>query len=85
MPLISDAGGQQTVRGNFHQSTSTHVTQPVHPIVEYSSHRSENLVALRDLTLFHRKEFKIHGGQIGDTTADISYNNICEQIAEGLK
>lgn len=83
-PLISHATGQQTVRGTF-ISPPTPVTQPVHTIVEQPSHRSENLVALRDLALFHRKEFKIHGGQIGDTTADISYNNICKQIAEGLK
>lgn len=83
-PLISHATGQQTVRGTF-ISPPTPVTQPVHTIVEQPSHRSENLVALRDLALFHRKKFKIHGGQIGDTTADISYNNICKQIAEGLK
>ncbi|XP_054598006.2 uncharacterized protein [Nothobranchius furzeri] len=37
------------------------------------------------MAMFHRKEFKIHGGQIGDSVTDISYNNISKQIDEGLK
>ena len=69
-----------------YQSTSTHTTKPVHPAVEQPpSNRGESLVTLRDLALFHRKEFKVHGGQIGDSTTDISYSNICKQIDEGLK
>lgn len=31
----------------------------------------------------HRK-YKIHGGQISDSDSDLSYNNLCKQIDEGL-
>lgn len=30
-------------------------------------------------------EFKVQGGQIGDKSSDISYNNICRQIDDGIK
>ncbi|KAI3356717.1 hypothetical protein L3Q82_003309 [Scortum barcoo] len=85
-PLTSHTSEQQIISDDTIQSSSTYVPQQAQPIFEQqSSHRSEGLAALRDLALFHRKEFKIHGGQIGDSTADISYNNICKQIDEGLK
>lgn len=84
--LTSHLGDCRTIAGDGKQSTSTHVTQPSHTNhAPQSSLRSESLVTLRDLALFHRKEFKIHGGQIGDNTADISYSNIYKQIDEGLK
>ncbi|CAI5655013.1 unnamed protein product [Oreochromis niloticus] len=47
--------------------------------------RRDKVVSLRDLAYLHRREFKIHGGQIGDQGSDISYNSICRQIEEGLK
>lgn len=31
------------------------------------------------------REFKIHGGQIGDHSSDITFNNVCRQIDSGLK
>lgn len=40
---------------------------------------------MKDLPLLSRKDFKIHGGLISDTTSEISYNSICKQIDEGLK
>lgn len=47
-------------------------------------HNTSPFVSLQDLAYFQRKEFRIHGGQIGDTTSDITYSNICKQIEEGL-
>lgn len=35
--------------------------------------------------LIDKVKYKVHGGQIGDSTADISHSNICKQIDEGLK
>ncbi len=31
------------------------------------------------------REFKIHGGQIGDSVSDIRFSNLCKQIDEGIK
>ncbi|KAL0163570.1 hypothetical protein M9458_039323, partial [Cirrhinus mrigala] len=31
------------------------------------------------------REFKIHGGQIGDHSSDIAYNNVCRQMDAGLR
>lgn len=31
------------------------------------------------------REFKVHGGQIGDHSSDISYNNVCRQMDAGLR
>lgn len=43
------------------------------------------LVKLTDVAaLLPRREFKIHGGQISDSDSDLSYNNLCKQIDEGL-
>lgn len=65
--------GQQTV-------------QPPHPYTYHQpSSTAESMIALRDLPLLQRKEFKIHGGQIGDKSSEISYSNICKQIDQGLR
>ncbi len=40
---------------------------------------------MKDLAYLQRKEFRLHGGQISDTTSDITYNSICKQIDEGLQ
>nr|XP_020441120.1 uncharacterized protein LOC109951150 [Monopterus albus]XP_020441121.1 uncharacterized protein LOC109951150 [Monopterus albus] len=45
----------------------------------------ESMIAMKDLPLLSHKEFKIHGGMISDTTAEVSYHSICKQIDEGLK
>ena len=70
---------------DYNQSSSTHATTGHTAVGQPSSHMGESPLTLRDLALFHRKEFKVHGGQIGDSTADISYSNICKQIDEGMK
>lgn len=45
----------------------------------------EGMVSLRELSYLPRREFKVQGGQIGDQSSDISYNNVCRQIDDGLK
>lgn len=42
-------------------------------------------MSLRDLPYLHRREFKVHRGQIGDHSSDICYNSMCRQIEEGVK
>ena len=54
------------------QSGST----PPTPIKAPSSlPKPEAVLSVRDLSFLQRREFKIHGGQIGDTTSDISYSS----------
>ena len=45
----------------------------------------ERMVPLKDLPYLQRREFKVHGGQVGDQSSEISYNSISKQIDEGLK
>ncbi len=53
---------------------------------ELSGEKKETMISLRDLQLllFQHREFKIQGGQIGDSTSDISYTSVTKQIDEGL-
>lgn len=77
-----------------HRPTST-VSPPPDPSAEiiaqdYSNtdpahSRPDSMVSLRDLSFLQRREFKIHGGQVGDSTSDISYHELCKQIDGGLK
>lgn len=53
--------------------------------VQAAHAKQEKVVSLRDLAHLHHREFKIQGGQIGDQGSDISNNNVCRQIDEGLK
>lgn len=43
------------------------------------------MVSLRELSYLPRGEFKVQGGQVGDQSSDISYNNVCRQIDDGIK
>lgn len=43
------------------------------------------MVPLRELAYLPRREFKIHGSQIGDHTSDISFNHVCKQIDKGVR
>ncbi|XP_026024225.1 uncharacterized protein LOC113022723 [Astatotilapia calliptera] len=47
--------------------------------------KPDHMVSLRDLPFLQRREFKVHGGQVGDIASDISYHGLCKQIEEGLK
>lgn len=68
--------------------TPAHSTPPssnnTHTPEQHSHGKHDRVVPLRDLSLL-RREFKIQGGQIGDQSSDLSYNNICRQIDEGVK
>lgn len=45
----------------------------------------EGMISLKELSYLQRREFKVQGGQVGDHSSDISYNNIWKQIEEGIK
>ncbi|KAL2083705.1 hypothetical protein ACEWY4_021478 [Coilia grayii] len=51
----------------------------------WSHSASGGMVSLKDLSYLQRREFKVHGGQIGDHSSDITYNSICKQIDEGVR
>ena len=43
------------------------------------------MVPLRDLPYLQRREFKVHGGQIGDQTSEMSYSSIIKQLDDGIR
>ena len=46
----------------------------------------EQVVRITDVAaLLPRREFKLYGGQISDTGADMSYSSLCKQMDEGLQ
>ncbi|KAG7515787.1 hypothetical protein JOB18_016028, partial [Solea senegalensis] len=45
----------------------------------------EGMVSLRELSYLPRREFKVQGGQVGDQSSDIRYNNVCKQIDDGIR
>ncbi|KAL2092809.1 hypothetical protein ACEWY4_012607 [Coilia grayii] len=51
----------------------------------WSHSASGGMVSLKDLSYLQRREFKVHRGQIGDHSSDITYNSICKQIDEGVR
>ena len=48
------------------------------------SMNSERPVLLKDLSYLQRRDFKVHGGQVGDQNSDLNYNDISKQIDEGV-
>lgn len=65
-----------------HQFHSSHLRMPPpSPSDQHSTHRAESMISLKDLPFLQKKEFKIHGGQIGDIVSDITYSNISKQIS----
>ncbi|KAL6486260.1 hypothetical protein MHYP_G00056520 [Metynnis hypsauchen] len=97
---VSDVQGVEELSKTLLQCINMLTPQPVHapPTTLASSQPQlsqhgglgpqqgkERLGLMRDLSFLPRREFKVLGGQIGDDTADISYNSICKQIDEGLK
>ena len=76
----------QPTDNDCNQSHSPHVMlSPRLNADQHSISTTESMIALKDLPLLQRKEFKIHGGQISDNASDISYSNISKQIDLGLK
>jgi hypothetical protein len=59
---------------------------PVSVAEQPNGGKGESMISLRDLQLlpFQPREFRIQGGQIGDSTSDISYTSLTKQIDEGL-
>ncbi|XP_028299402.1 uncharacterized protein LOC114461495 [Gouania willdenowi] len=53
--------------------------------ITHSTQQPERMFPLKDLSYLQRREFKIHGGQIGDQNSDISYSSLGKQIEEGLR
>lgn len=58
----------------------------------HNGHPSSNIkadthtvISPKDLPYIQRREFKVHGGQIGDQNSEITYNSICKQIDEGVR
>lgn len=45
----------------------------------------EGMVFPRELGYLPRREFKVQGGQVGDQSSDITYNNVCKQIDDGIR
>lgn len=45
----------------------------------------EQPVTLKDLSLFPHREFKVFGGQVGDSSSDINYSSLIKQIKEGVR
>lgn len=74
-PLLSVQASQPHSDSSQHKSPSQYTAQPVR----------EGMISFRDLSYLQRSEFKVQGGQVGDHSSDISYNNICKQIDEGIK
>ena len=64
-------------------ATTLHSRQP-------SSHThlkgdTQTVIPPKDLPYLQRREFKVHGGQIGDQNSETTYNSICKQIDEGVR
>lgn len=85
-PLTPQMPDTQPTDNDCNQSHSPYVIKsPSSNADQQSTNTTESMIALKDLPLLQRKEFKIHGGQIGDNASDISYSNISKQIDQGLK
>lgn len=68
------------------ESPKSRGSLPVNVVGGASGEKRESMISLSDLQLlpFQHREFKIQGGQIGDSTSDISYTSVTKQIDEGL-
>lgn len=76
----------QTLQSAPHSPVrSQHISNTNHQKEHSTPMTHDKMVSLRELSYLHRREFKIQGGQIGDQGSDITYNNVCRQIEEGLK
>ena len=84
--LTTQMTDTQSIDDTNNRSHSPHITQsPRSNTDQHSINTTESMIALKDLPLLQRKEFKIHGGQIGDNASEISYSNISKQMDDGLK
>ncbi|KAL3979175.1 gamma-glutamyltranspeptidase / glutathione hydrolase / leukotriene-C4 hydrolase [Sarotherodon galilaeus] len=65
--------------------TQSDLLQPHPPGQPRAQPTREGMISLRDLSYLQRREFRVQGGQVGDHSSDISYNNICKQMDEGIR
>ncbi|CAI5670878.1 unnamed protein product [Oreochromis niloticus] len=70
------------VQANLTQSDPLQPHPPGQPRAQPTR---EGMISLRDLSYLQRREFRVQGGQVGDHSSDISYNNICKQMDEGIR
>ncbi|CAI5668470.1 unnamed protein product [Oreochromis niloticus] len=70
------------VQANLTQSDPLQPSPPGQPRAQPTR---EGMISLRDLSYLRRREFRVQGGQVGDHSSDISYNNICKQMDEGIR
>ncbi|KAK0134695.1 hypothetical protein N1851_029711 [Merluccius polli] len=65
-------------------SSSVLLSQPGRnpPSEPASQSAREGMTSLRELSYLPRREFKVQGG---DQSSDISYNNVCRQIDDGIR
>ncbi|KAL0199247.1 hypothetical protein M9458_007787, partial [Cirrhinus mrigala] len=76
--------GRKIQATNPYAMSSPSSTLPL-PFRTYSTPGStEDQMLRRELPYLSRREFRVHGGQIGDSTSEISFNSLCRQIEEGL-
>ena len=53
-------------------SSLPHSSQTYHTL-----HNTDDHMFRRDLPYLSRREFKVHGGQIGNSSSEISFNSLC--------
>ncbi|KAL1277383.1 hypothetical protein QQF64_024056 [Cirrhinus molitorella] len=58
---------------------------PLHQTEQSQRAAHSSTFPMLGLPCIQPREFKIHGGQIGDHSSDISYNNVCRQMDAGLR
>ncbi len=69
---------QPTVQGGAATLHLDKTEQPRHVTNDFA-------FPLGGLPCIQSREFKIHGGQIGDHSSDITYNNVCRQMDAGIR
>ena len=83
LPRAADEENAELVSG-----TEPVVVAPTMSNTAPTSVAADHVTGLLKLTdvaaLLPRREYRIHGGQISDFDSDLSYNNLCKQIDEGL-
>lgn len=79
--------GEKLRRREFTETSSptTYLHQGESELHRMPQMTSERPVILKDLSYLQRRDFKVHGGQVGDQNSDLNYNNISKQIDEGVK
>lgn len=91
LQYINNPTSPPTVQATPEHPTPLHPTLPPDP--KYAPEhtpgqekydRHDRVVPLGDFSML-RREFKVQGGQICDQSSDLSYNNICRQIDDGVK